>query len=100
MAYFCEKCNKYHADKYYKHLKYKKQIDKDLEDFCNEIDELAESEPQAFCNSHEIAGLSIRIKELEHKVNLIIIILKKWKLFIDNKHPYKQLYQEEFKALN
>lgn len=93
MTYFCLECNKHHADAYKKHWKYKSNV---LKKSTQMIRDISESEPQAFINSHEIAGLEIRIEEIEYKLNTIIDILKSWKEYMDRKHPYSHYYQPMF----
>ena len=122
MPYYCTECKKHHTDAYKKHWKYKKvKKPEDQIEFEKMIDDLAESEPQAFVNAHEIAGLEIRldklnamtvknnsqyidvlerrIAELEKTLGTIIGILIHWKGLIDRKHPYADAYQELFEDL-
>ena len=125
MSYYCTECKKEHSDKYYNHVKYKKvkksilevlgedPVELEFGEALKMIDGLAESEPQAFVNSHEIGkismeqnelyaefcGLKVEIAELKKKLNTIHGILIHWKMFIDRKHPYADADQELFDDL-
>lgn len=98
MPYYCTKCENWHSSKYYKHLKYKKET-KEVDTAMKELDKLAESEPQAYVNAHNIAGIYMDIENIEKRLNKVIEILRLWKTFIDMKHPYRHLYQNIFDDL-
>lgn len=96
MSYYCENCKKEHSEKYKVHLRYKRS---ELVEACEMVEDLAESEPQAFVNSHLMIEMEERIAELEKTQETIIGILIHWKLFIDRKHPYAHIYQVLFDDL-
>lgn len=47
----------------------------------------------------KVGYLEEKITELEKSIWLITGILKSWKMYMDRKHPYKYMYEEEFEDL-
>ena len=116
MPYYCTECKKYHADMYKKHWQYKKikkpilevpgeePVEIGFEEVCKMIEAKAHNLADLTTeNSIKIGKLEKNLRErvdtLEKRVWLITGILKSWKMYMDRKHPYKYMYEEEFEDL-
>ncbi len=72
MVYFCTKCGMTHADKYYRHLKYKR----------NPEDVGLKEEPK-----DELDYIKREIKHIKQ-------ILDEWSYYMERKHPYFRRTEE------
>jgi len=81
MTYYCTECKKHHADAYRVHWKHRS-------------DDVVSIRPD-----REIDILNKKVDRIFEKLEAVIDILHTWRLFMDNKHPYKDMYKEAFDIL-
>jgi hypothetical protein len=115
MTYYCTECEKHHSDKFYKHLKYKKEvkISAGLGDSKSPYEILLERVTKLENDHEEVIKAKIayddeqiffgvhdkEIVEIKKTLDTVIGILIHWKGFIDRKHPYTHTYQPLFDDL-
>ena len=90
MVYFCTECNKYHADNYKRHLRYKKV-------------ELVtrKEEPDLFTKLEEdFEAFKQQLEKYCKDVDKIKETMGIWALYIQRKHPYWKMDEEWMEWIN